>query len=215
MNIVEDSFVTVGREFASLLGYEEVIGAMGIIDDVMNALCSITVVHGDPSFIGKQLDIHKKDCVPVKDISHNYGVIINKADGHVYYSDNLELVEFTERCLYRVDKKSMRNIKDIEEVVTFCAENYETTRANKDFQWLFICLDNEADELAKPFRETYEAELEAKREEQEAFCRMTSKPEVSNLTKAFLKQMDTITADGSNGVISFNHKLSSDDKKSH
>lgn len=56
-------WVTIGDAYAKKLGYEEAVGATGIIQDVMQALCGVLVLTGKQELVGQIIDIHKEDCV--------------------------------------------------------------------------------------------------------------------------------------------------------
>lgn len=51
--------ITIGSKYAQILGYEEVVGAMGIISDAMSALMEVEVMCGPA--IGQKFDVHKED----------------------------------------------------------------------------------------------------------------------------------------------------------
>jgi hypothetical protein len=182
--------VVIGDEYAKRLGYEELVGAMGIIDSVMSALCGVTVLAGNSEAIGKQVDIHIQDCiVSANEKEEVYAVVINISKGEILYSTNTDLVDYTRKCLYREEVREFRNIHNIHEIIDFCNEHMKKTyekkqMRNRDFDWIPYCLDDRNCEVARPYLETYEAEMAANEVDKEA---------VSDLTASFLKQMQAHT----------------------
>jgi hypothetical protein len=193
------TYVVVGDEYAKRLGYEELVGQMGVVDSVLSALCGVTIMSGDATTFGKQLDIHIHDCIPSKAEEEEerpyYSVIIDLYTGHIYYSTNRELVQYTKKCLWhRHDVREVSNIRELDEVHTFCEKELghilsKQQKSNPDFTWLMFCLDDRESEETRGYLETFEAEKACEQTEQEAFQESRSKKEVVDLTAQLREQM--------------------------
>ena len=189
-----EQYVTVGSGFASQLGYESVVGALGIIDNVMNAMCGVTILAGQSEFIGKQVDIHIQDCIVdvPQSKEDSYHVIINMRDGRVYYSADKDLALFTNSCLTFTQKREVFNIKDMSTIWDMI-ENDSTiqkfTETNR-LDWIMVCLDDERSQEAKSFRDTFEAKQAENAAQQEAFDQVNEA-----FKKAKQARMDEIKAD--------------------
>lgn len=184
-------YVTVGSEFAKQLGYESNVGALGIIDNVMNAMCGVSILTGDAEFIGKQVDIHIQDCIveSTKPSENLYHVIINMRAGNIYYSTNKELMMYTTQCIGHSMKREVHNIKDMSSIWDM-VETDSTMQQYQDsykLNWMMFCLDDESCEKTKVYRDSYEADLADKQAKQEAFQEATDA-----LKKAKQARMDEI-----------------------
>lgn len=190
-----DMYVVIGDEYAKRLGYEGLVGSMGIIDNVLNALCGITILSGRQEMVGKQVDIHIQDCI-LQDMGgeNQYGVVINLSTGQILYSNNIELVEHTQDYLTgRFQIRKFENIRHIHEVLDFCIKEMPRTAKIHNFEWICFCLDDESCEETKVYRDTFEADKTLQGYKQEAFQQEDSKQKKPNnaLTNILKLQMET------------------------
>jgi hypothetical protein len=190
MNLhAKDMYVIIGDGFAKVLGYESLVGSMGIIDNVMSAMCGVTILSGNTNYIGKQVDIHIQDCILTsQEKESNYSVVINIGKGHIFYSENKELVEYTRNCMPHSQVREFHNIAYMHQVLDFCIEN--VLLGKPDSQWFMFCLDDRANEVVRGYLETYEAEKACKVEKSEAFKKseIASKKEITSLTAKLMAQ---------------------------
>jgi hypothetical protein len=181
--------VVVGDEYAKVLGYEDSVGEMGIIYDVMSALCGVTLLTG--SSVGKQVDLHKQDCVIQEEERKSYSVVVNFRTGNIYYTENRELLDYTAMCIGRNHSREFHDVPFVHEVLDFCEKNHSDKKSSYGFEWITHCLDDRADEESRKYLETYEAEVACREAEEEAF--QESKLKQMELTASLLKQMKTQT----------------------
>jgi hypothetical protein len=140
-----DMVVNVGPRYAELLGYQEAVGAMGIISRAMSALIEVQVLSGPA--IGKTFDIHKDD------------VLIEQIDdsGMVYLIADYD----AQRCYFTRDK----------DMYNFIGKTFSWGKSFRDYQrvdldrmmdhyekFTFHDADHDGDKVTKVFRDTLAAQ---------------------------------------------------------
>jgi hypothetical protein len=187
----KDMYVVIGDEYAKRMGYEEMVGSMGIIDSVLNALCGVTILTGNPGMIGKQLDVHIQDCI-LQEYGEKqpYDVVVDMTLGHILYTTNEEMFEFLQDYLQnRHEFRTFRNIHNIHEVLDMAIENMSKTAAKREFEWICFCLDSPDSDVAGFFLNAFEKDKHLKQKESEAFKKIANSSQVINLTAQLQQQM--------------------------
>jgi hypothetical protein len=178
--------VVVGDSYAKVLGYENSVGAMGIIDNVMSAMCGVFMLTGDS--VGKQVDIHLQDCIVQSEEGKRYSAVVNFRTGNIYYTENRELLDYTSMCIGRSHSREFHDVSYMHEVLDFCEKEYAKHQEERGYDWIIHCLDDRDDEESRKYLETYEAEKACEASEQEAF--QESKLKQMQLTASLLQQMN-------------------------
>lgn len=119
-------FTTIGNRYADKLGYEEFIGAYGVVVEQMKALCRVSILTAkDLSLIGKEIDVHIGDITPENTASHNeYMVLVDTTYGEILYSQNKELMKYI--MTQNVGKKYTRYpvVEDLSEIMDIVSITY-------------------------------------------------------------------------------------------
>lgn len=137
-------FVTIGGKYATLLGYQEAVGAMGVISKAMNALVEVQVLTG--SAVGKSLDIHKDDITeqakePLADIRY---FLSDFEDKKIYHTSDKSMFDY----VVRIKKGDVKVYETtIDEIMRYNTSIY------KDYT--IHSLDDEYDKSSKHLRDGY------------------------------------------------------------
>lgn len=189
--------VIIGDEFAKVLGYEELVGSMGIIDNVLSALCGVVILSGNTEFIGKQVDIHINDCVIQEEEKKDYYVILSMDTGIIFYSENEEFIEFVHKRWINTGQSTHKfeDVHHIHQAIDFCEKELaETTKRkrerNPNFDWIALCLDDSQHNDAIYYRKRYEEKKESERRKKEAFQESKSTTKESMLVQSLRRQME-------------------------
>ena len=145
----ESTAIIVGDEYAKVLGYEELVGAMGIIDDVMNAMCGIFILSGNKDYIGKKVDVHKADCLLQVTKEESYHVLIEAHQGFILYTKDKDFLDYITHNQYSSNRNvKINNIKHVHEAIDFCEKDSTLIefrngrqKYEKNFDWLPMDLD--------------------------------------------------------------------------
>ena len=146
--------VIIGDEFAKPLFYEESVGAMGIIDSVMSALCGVLVLTGKD--IGKVLDVHIQDCLiqEEEEAPIQYG-FISITRGMIYYSEDVGLANYA-KFVVGGRSKNFEPTSDISAVIDACIETYR-----EGVEWAAHSLDDVNNPQTSSMRKMYEARMKS------------------------------------------------------
>lgn len=183
--------VIIGDEFAKPLFYEESVGAMGVIDSVMSALCGVLVLTGKE--IGKVIDIHIQDCLiqEEEEPPTHYG-FVSITRGIIYYSSDISLANYA-KFVVGGRSKNFNPTLDISEVIETCIETYR-----EGVDWVAHSLDDVNNPQTATIREMYESRTKTDDKVssiQEKVLKMINDAEpnqpmsFSALTQSFLQQM--------------------------
>ena len=161
--------VTIGDTLAETLGYQKLVGATAIIQQVMEALCRVTVIAGSPEVVGVSEDIHKDDCViesqePKQPLS---AVAIPRLEC-IFYSVSPEIVEFVQESEQYIvsDTIVKHDIKEIHDFLDEMMEKYPNKPRsyrypeNTPNDWNVYSLDDESCRRTSMYRLRFKEKLE-------------------------------------------------------
>lgn len=163
------NYVIIGDEFASQLGYEHLVGAMGIIDEVMSALCRVTLISGNPEYIGTQEDIHVEDCIyPAEEAVEPFIVLIHHESGKIYYTRDRDLAEHVKTYVGKKRFRVMHNVRHLHEALDVAMEDEHLKYKPRSFfsdeteiqDYTVHPMEDEQDEIIGHYVRQYRSEKE-------------------------------------------------------
>jgi hypothetical protein len=200
-------YVTIGDEYAKRLGYEELVGSMAVVDNVLKALVGVTVLSGHPAMIGKQVDIHKGDAILMQDEApEKFYAVADFVNGTIYYSGDMDFTMKVSEYVGINQTQIFKDFKYIHELLDELHGTYPFKRRPSIFgyqetrepmNWVALPLDDESCEVTKKFRDTYISQKAA----YEARAKRTveidaeKKAKVQSLTDSFKSQLTAHLAD--------------------
>lgn len=200
----EGMYVRIHGKYAEQLGYDHLRGAMGIIDDVMSALCGIIILEGPAGHTFIREDIHIEDCelIDYSEDRPEFGTLVNVNTGHIFYSRDARLLNFARGCMHQSSVREVHNLTGVDEIHdfldTFLMPTYNRLKHHKpDFDWAIHNLDDDRDPESRKFREIYQGQLE--RQQAEAATDQ-SVEKMANLLKDLRKQVEYPQFPPSDGV---------------
>lgn len=186
-------YVNIHGKYAEQLGYSHLQGAMGIIDDVMSALCGVVILSGPAGHTFVKEDIHIEDCELLpQESGEEFRTLININTGHIFYSKDVKLVQFARGCMHQSSLREIHNLTGVDEIHDFCdiflAPAFERLQEeNPDFDWAIHNLDDMSDPESAKFNRVYQAFLARKQAEQP---NPQSVEKMANLLKTLRQQVE-------------------------
>lgn len=202
MTVKQLQYVTIGDEYAKRLDYEELVGAMAIVDNVLKALVGVTIISGKPDMIGKQVDIHKGDAILVQsDKAPKLYAVADFINGRVYYTENRYFADKASGYIGRNQTQIFSNFEHLHEVLDEVTSKYAFKRAPTDFgfretvepmNWLVYSLDDETCIATKSFRDTFNMQMAAEEARAKRTIEVSAekKAKVSSLTEQLKSQLE-------------------------
>ena len=142
--------IIVGDSYAKPMDYVGIVGSECVVLHSMSAICAVVVLTGDIANIGKEIDIHIEDCLPVQtEEKDGLYVIIDLQTGHILYSKDKEFMDFLQVTFPSTKIRFLENIREIHAIMDYCEEDlkerFEKARKeNPDFDWIPYCLDEKS-----------------------------------------------------------------------
>lgn len=141
-------FVEVGPKYAEALGYQEVVGSMGLICEAMSALTEVHILSGPGS--GEKFDIHNEDVmvVPAEEDIYRY-FILDHDNMAIFFTKSREQFEFVLEAYSQESSFRAYGMSRMEDTTSFFD------------RFTFHDIDAPHDEMTRLFHDTFHSMGEA------------------------------------------------------